>query len=188
MFWIRSIFSPIEKIINNIKLIIDNSAYQPISYAKKDEFFPLISAINNLHKSLSIQENIRSNFLTDLSHEIRTPITAVKCYLEAIEDGYMEIDTKTLVLLQKELDRLTTTTEEIMHFERTTHPMEKNIRVKRFDLKKSIIPLVNEYGPQLHKTHQNILINIPDNSYIRMDESMLIQICHNIFSNFIKYA
>jgi signal transduction histidine kinase len=43
---------------------------------------PLVDMINNLNKSLSIQEKIRTSFLSDLSHEIKTPITAVKCYLE----------------------------------------------------------------------------------------------------------
>ncbi|HBY74420.1 TPA: hypothetical protein DEG21_00585 [Patescibacteria group bacterium] len=38
--------------------------------------------MNNLNKSLSLQEKIRSDFLSDLSHEIKTPITAVKCYIE----------------------------------------------------------------------------------------------------------
>lgn len=124
MFWVRSIFTPIQNVTDNIRKIAENGEYTSLSYRKRDEFFPLISAINNLHKSLSIQERIRSNFLADLSHEIRTPITAVKCYLEAIEDGVMKLDTKTIHLFKNELDRLTSTTEEILEFERATHPIE----------------------------------------------------------------
>lgn len=188
MLWVRSIFSPVEKVTENIRKITENGEYTSLQYSKKDEFFPLISAINNLHKSLSIQEKIRSNFLTDLSHEIRTPITAVKCYLEAIEDGVMTLDTKTLTLFQNELSRLASTTEEIMQFERTTHPMEKNIRVERFSVRKSIAPLIQEYIPQCQKNNQKIEIDMPRDTMIRMDEDMFIQIVHNIFSNFIKYA
>lgn len=80
--WIRKIFSPVNLIINQLRQYIDTAEYSGIRYTRNDEFFPLISTINNLHRSLSIQENIRSNFLSDLSHEIRTPITAVRLYLE----------------------------------------------------------------------------------------------------------
>lgn len=188
MLWVRSIFSPVEKVTENIRNIAENGEYSSLKYNKKDEFFPLISAINNLHKSLSIQQKIRSNFLTDLSHEIRTPITAVKCYLEAIEDGVMKLDTKTLSLFQSELDRLASTTEEIMQFERTTHPMEKGIRVERFSIRKSLTPLIQEYLPQCQKNNQSIELDMPRDTMIRMDEDMFRQIIHNVFSNFIKYA
>lgn len=188
MFWVRSIFSPIEKVTENIRTIAENGEFSSIKYNKKDEFFPLISSINNLHKSLSIQQRIRSNFLADLSHEIRTPITAVKCYLEAIEDGAMKLDSKTLTLFKTELDRLTSTTEEIMQFERTTHSIEKNIRVERFSMRKWLLPLIQEYLPQCQKNNQSIEIDMPRDTMIRMDEDMFRQIIHNIFSNFIKYS
>jgi two-component system sensor histidine kinase BaeS len=188
MLWVRSIFAPIERITENIRRITDNDGYNSISYKKKDEFFPLISAINNLHKSLSIQEKIRSNFLTDLSHEIRTPITAVKCYLEAIEDDVIKLDTKTFGLFQKELDRLITTTEEILYFDQTTNPLERQIHVERLSIKQIVTPLIQEYIPQCQKNNQQIHVEIPKDAIIRMDPSMLSQIIHNIFSNFIKYA
>jgi signal transduction histidine kinase len=72
--------------MSTIQNIIDRKRYGAIRYAGKNEFTPLITTINNLHKTLSIQEKIRTDFLSDLSHEIRTPITAVQCYIEALED------------------------------------------------------------------------------------------------------
>lgn len=188
MIWIRSIFAPIKKATENIRQITENGEYSNIYYTKRDEFFPLISSINNLHKSLSLQERIRSNFLSDLSHEIRTPITAVKCYLEAIEDGVMELDSRTITLFKTELDRLTETTEDILEFEHNTHSSERTIRVERFSVRKTILPLIQQYQPQLQKISQTIHVHMIGDTMIRMDEGMFIQIIHNIFSNFIKYA
>jgi two-component system, OmpR family, sensor kinase len=81
-FWVNYSFRPIRAIIDNLSNIIYKKEYKNIVYKKKDEFHPLIEAINGLNKSLSLQEKIRSDFLSDLSHEIKTPITAIKCYLE----------------------------------------------------------------------------------------------------------
>lgn len=186
--WIRWLFIPVHIIIDRLNAYIDSSRYRTISYMRNDEFAPLVSTINNLYKSLRVQENIRSNFLSDISHEIRTPITAVKCYLEAIEDGIMSLDTKTIPLLQTELSRLTTITEQIMDYENMTHYYTDDIHVERFAVRKQLEDMIYEYLPQIEKNQQHILIDSISDIFIRMDKNMFIQILHNVFSNFIKYA
>ncbi|MBC7504012.1 HAMP domain-containing histidine kinase [Candidatus Gracilibacteria bacterium] len=186
--WIRRVFIPINLIIDRLNVYIDSSRVQKIPYQREDEFAPLVSTINNLYKSLSVQQKIRSNFLSDISHEIRTPITAVRCYLEAIEDGMMQLDTKTVPLLQTELTRLTSITEQIMEYENLTHHYSDDIHVERFSIKQQIESIIHEYTPQIEKTGQQIQIIKDKDVFIRMDRNMFIQILHNIFSNFIKYA
>ncbi len=186
--WIRRVFIPVHLIISRLNAYIDSARFQSIVYKRNDEFAPLVSTINNLYKSLRVQENIRSNFLSDISHEIRTPITAVRCYLEAIEDGMMSLDNKTIPLLQTELTRLTSITERIMEYEHLTHHYTDNIHVERFAIKKQIETLIHEYSPQLEKSEQEIIIIGEMDVFVRMDNTMFMQILHNVFSNFIKYA
>ncbi|MDD2693336.1 MAG: HAMP domain-containing sensor histidine kinase [Candidatus Gracilibacteria bacterium] len=187
-FWIRSIFLPVQSIIENLERIIGGKNFSSIRYTKKNEFFPLIVTINNLHKAISIQEKIRSDFLSDLSHEIRTPITAVKCYLDGIEDGMMTLDKKTISLLQSELTRLTDITSRIMDYEHLTRDTFDHIHVERFSVRSRTLPIVAEYTPQLEKNNQKIVVDFPRDTMTSMDSDMYVQILHNIFSNFIKYA
>jgi signal transduction histidine kinase len=112
----------------------------------------------------------------------------VKCYLEAIEDGMMTLDNRTITLLQKELTRLTDITEQIMQYEHLTHHSTDDIQKERFALGKKITPLIHEYLPQLERKNQQILITSEHDIFIRMDSDMCVQILHNIFSNFVKYA
>lgn len=186
--WIRSLFRPIILVTNTLQNIIDRRHYASIRYVSNNEFSPLIWTINNLHKSLSIQEKIRSDFLSDLSHEIRTPITAVKCYLEAIEDGAMELDAKTANLLQSELERLAHITWRIMDYESLTHDVFDSVKVERFSIKKISESIILEYRPQLDKNHQKISLHFPEDTMTSMDKWMYVQILHNMISNFIKYS
>lgn len=186
--WIRKIFSPVNLIINQLKQFIDTAEYSSIRYSRNDEFFPLISTINNLHRSLSIQENIRSNFLSDLSHEIRTPITAVKLYLEGIEDGMIALNSKTIPLIQSELSRLAQTTGKIMEYESLAQSILNDAHVERFQAKKLLSEIIATYKPQLAKNNQQIILDMGTDSMTLMDKWMLAQIVHNIFSNFLKYA
>ncbi len=187
-FWIRSIFTPIHSIVENLEQIIERKSYSHIQYSKNNEFQPLISTINSLHKSLSIQEKIRSDFLSDISHEIRTPITAVKCYLDGIEDWVLSLDSKTIWLLQSELARLTKITGQVMEYESMMRETYTMINVERFSVKRVLEDLIVSYAPQLKKNEQSLSLDFGHESMIRMDRSMCIQIIHNIFSNFIKYA
>ena len=168
--WVRSLFRPIIVVTNTLQNIIDRRHYASIRYNANNEFTPLIRTINNLHKSLSIQEKIRSDFLSDLSHEIRTPVTAVKCYLEAIQDGAMELDKNTVDLLQSELERLAHITGRIMDYESLTHNVFDAVQVERFSLKKITQDIMNEYKPQLLKTNQKIEIDFPQDTMTSMDK------------------
>lgn len=86
ILWIRKIFKPIKKITENIHNFSYQKNHEPIIYNKKNEFRFLVDEINNSYNSIKEQEKIRNQFLSDLSHEIRTPITAISGILEAIND------------------------------------------------------------------------------------------------------
>ena len=187
-FWIRRVFFPIQTVTENLSRIIHKGEYTTIPYGATDEFTALVTMINNLNKSLSIQEKIRSDFLSDFSHEVRTPITAVKCYIEWIEDGVIKMDSATVSLLKNELDRLSDITEWVMNYEKLTYTHEEKIKVERFYPYKTIEHVIAEYSPQLTLTNQKITHTISPGFTLTMDKTMFSQILHNIVSNFIKYA
>lgn len=100
----------------------------------------------------------------------------------------MKLDEATIPLLQGELTRLATITEKMMEYEHLTHDIFDEVKVERFNIRPILEALVQEYRPQLAPKKQSIALHLGNDTMIRMDKSMFIQIVHNIFSNFIKYA
>lgn len=186
--WVIYSFRPIRAIIDNLSNIIYKKEYKNIIYKRKDEFYNLIEAINNLNKSLSLQEKIRSDFLSDLSHEIKTPITAIKCYLEWIEDWVITLDEKNIKLLYNEIERLIKITNSVMEYEKEESKNFWWIFVEKFNLAQLVEDIVNEYKPLLSKNSQEIVSYISANYIIQADKDKFTQLLHNIYSNFIKYA
>jgi signal transduction histidine kinase len=186
--WTRLVFSPIQSIIDNLSSIINKREYHTIAYNKHDEFRRLFTMINDLNKSLLIQEKIRSDFLSDLSHEIKTPITAIKCYLEGIEDGVIEIDTDTVGLLRSEIDRLIRITATVMEFEKLEQQKRGSLYVERINLETIFRAIREEYSPQLLKNNQKIIFPTIKELWISFDKDKATQLVHNVFSNFTKYA
>lgn len=187
IWWIRRIFSPIHIVIQHLREILHMAEFQAIEYKKHDEFRPLINALNNLRSAIAAQETIRSNFLADLSHEIRTPMTAVRCLLEAIDDGVMKLDNDTLVTLQNEIYRMITITEKIMEHASFLNTISE-IHPASFRLLEASLPIIKQYEAQAIKTNQTITHTFRETDTMAMDYNQYMQILHNIFSNFIKYA
>ena len=187
MFWLRRIFRPIHLIIDTLKNFSVTKTSK-IFYKKNDEFLPLITTLNELSTSLGQQEKIRNQFLSDLSHEIRTPMTAISVLLEAIDDGVMELDKSTILTLQTEMRRLVEITEHIMKGENFLSQNADEIVRQKVFLKPMAQEIILQYQPTNQKNHQKILENFPENAYIFANREQLVQVLHNIFSNFCKYA
>ena len=70
------------------------------------EFDLLGTSINQLADRLEEVERTRRRMLSDLAHEMRTPLATIEAHLEAIEDGVRSADAPTLAVLRSSTDRL----------------------------------------------------------------------------------
>lgn len=77
------------------------------------EFTELMDAFNAMASKLDQTESTRKRLLSDLAHEMRTPVATVDGYLEAMQDGVAQADDETLVMLREQTARLTRLAEDI---------------------------------------------------------------------------
>ena len=71
-----------------------------------DELTTLAGAFNQMAEALQTSEQRRQELLSDLAHELRTPLATIDGYLEGVGDGVMPADQQTLQVLQTETARL----------------------------------------------------------------------------------
>jgi signal transduction histidine kinase len=70
------------------------------------EFDELASAFNQMAQRLEAVESTRRRVFGDLAHEIRTPVSVLEAYLEAVEDGVKALDAPTIAMLREQTGRL----------------------------------------------------------------------------------
>lgn len=186
--FIRLSLRPLRSVVESIEGMANRCEYQKVNYTGNDEFRPLLDAIGTLSESLAIQEKIRSDFLSDLSHEIKTPITAVKCYLEGIEDGVIPLDETNIRHLTEEIARLIRITDSVMKMERLEGKGSAEIDPEKIDLVDVLQNVRDEYSPMFSETRQIVAFADEKRFFITFDRDGLLQIVHNVFSNFRKYA
>ena len=185
--WTRIIFRPIASLPERLAKLTVERDYSKIIYKRKDEFSPLIKAVNTLAENLADQEKIRSDFVSDFSHEIKTPITALKVFLEGVEDGVVALDDKGMAIVHSELDRLLVITESIMQYEKIEALKERNASKEVFNLSQILTMLRDEYLPTLAKNNQTISLE-EEAFQVFLERDLIVQLVHNVFSNFTKYA
>ncbi len=192
--FIRHTIYPVKLVTQRIKSLdtdknlIDYKSIKDISYYnKKDEIWLLINAINNLNKKLNLQDEIRTRLLADISHELKTPITSIQCYLEWISDWVIKLDQKNLNSITDEMSRLISLVNKIMEYEKLERK-EIDLKLNEFSVKDLIISLVETHKKKLKENKQRIKVSWIDDFKITADKDLFIQLVHNLIWNFLKYA
>ena len=72
-----------------------------------DDFETLATAFNQMAARLESVESTRRRLLADLAHEIRTPVSVLNAFMEALEDGVSSLDKDTIMMLRGQTHRLT---------------------------------------------------------------------------------
>lgn len=186
LIFTRKIFLPINETTKKIKDLKIGKDFRLINYKKEDEIWLLVNAINGLNTKLNIWEKIRSKLLADISHELKTPITAIQCYVEGIKDGVIKLDDRTLNSIITEMHRLVKLVNKIMEFEKYENE-EMTLNINQEDVRFITEQVIKQFKQKLKITNQKIITSGLDKK-ISTDKDSFIQIVQNIISNFIKYA
>jgi len=194
MIFIKKTIYPIKDATESIKnaisskdIIWDDNSIEIKYYNKKDEIWLLVSAINKLNKKLNMQEEIRSRLLADISHELKTPITSIQCYLEWISDWVIKLDQKNLNSITGEMTRLISLVNRIMDYERNDRK-KLSLVTEEKNISEIIKQLAETHKKSLKQNKQRIKVTWDDNLVKKIDNDLFIQVVHNIIWNFLKYA
>ncbi|PNT91633.1 two-component system histidine kinase PnpS [Clostridium thermosuccinogenes] len=136
-------------------------------------------------------DNMRKEFVANVSHEMRTPLTSIKSYAETLLDGaYKDSETavKFLTVINSEADRMTRLVKDLLQLSRLdNHQMQWNMQQFSFTelVRNSIVKLQIEAENKNQKIESYIMGDIPE---IKGDRDRIEQVVLNILTNAIKYT
>jgi len=136
-------------------------------------------------------DNMRKEFVANVSHELKTPITTIKSYTETLMD-YMEMEPelshKFLTVIDNECDRMTRIVRDLLQLSNLdynkTEWSKEECEVKEF-IEDIILKLEFSIKEKNHKLTLNIDENLP---HIFVDKDGIEQVILNVISNAIKYT
>ena len=185
--FVRKTIMPIKQATQKIKKLRPWKTDFQIDYKQKDEIWLLINAINWLNTKLNVQKKIRSRLLADISHELKTPITSIQCYLEWIADGVIKLDNKNLTAITDEMKRLISLVNRIMNYERFEN-QKLETKKQEYNISDIVKEVVETHKRNLKENKQRIKITWDENLTKILDKNLFKQVIHNLIWNFLKYA
>jgi len=175
----KSLLLPIEEMSENLDHLDDITTYK--------ELMPFINTIQEQHKNILMNAKMRQEFTANVSHELKTPLTAISGYSELIQNG-MTNEEETIRFageIHKSAKRLLTLINDTIRLSQLD-TSEQKVIYEAIDLYKIAEDCVN----MLKFSAENHGIDISihgTNAYLEGNREMLEEVVYNLCDNAIRY-
>lgn len=150
-----------------------------------------VVVLNDITKLKNL-ENMRREFVANVSHELKTPITSVKGFVETLQDGALEDKEdarRFLDIIANELDRLNSIIEDLLLLSRVEQDTEKSqIHLEQTSIRGILENAIQARAPQAQEKRIVIDLNCDESLNASVNELLLEHAIVNLVDNAIKYS
>ena len=159
-------------------------------YPDEDEIGTLIQAFNTMADSLERNESRRQEFIANISHELRTPMTSISGFADGILDGTIPPteERKYLQTISSEAKRLGRLVRTMLDMSRTRvgDPARLN---QTFDLGETVLQTMLSFEDRVDAKGLSVTLNMPEDALrVRGDVDALTRVVYNLVDNAIKFS
>jgi signal transduction histidine kinase len=187
-FLSRRILSPIKALTSAARQFGKGDFSRRVEHDGKGEIGELAHSFNSMAENLEKNEQLRRNMVADVAHELRTPISNLKGYLEAISDGVVKPDEDTIRSLNEEassLSRLVGDLQELTLADAGKLKMTMQPEDISHIIKETVAAIqAKAAGKELVVT-TNLPVELP---LVEIDALRIRQVLNNLLSNAIAYT
>jgi len=137
-------------------------------------------------------EAVRRDFVANVSHELKTPITSIKGFIETLRDGAIRKPgdaEKFLEIVAKQADRMDSIIEDLLLLSRVERDVrEEMVVLENAPVRAVILEAVQVCEPKAHDKDIRIAVNCPEGITARINAALLEQAIINLVDNAIKYS
>ena len=177
----------LRKIMLSMRVIREGDYSQKVSMGGNDELTVLGDEFNDLVEKLQTSEQKRSNFVSDASHELKTPLASIKLLSDSILQNEMDIDTVREFVgdIGNEADRLTRMSEKLLSLSRIESQADSDCEIVY--IAPTVEKVVRMLSAMAANNEINIITDLANDCPILILEDDLYQIIFNLVENGLKY-
>ena len=156
-----------------------------------DEMGALIESFNKMADSLEQAEKRRSEFIANISHELRTPMTTISGFADGILDGTIPRDQedKYLRSIRDETRRLSRLVREMLTVSQARAKAANPSTRTNFDLTELVLQILLSFESRATKKNLDVDPQLPDDHLmVRADKDAITQVIYNLLDNAVKFA
>ena len=184
----KIIFKPINKLIDGMSKLSQGEYDTRVDLGKLDSMQELADGFNSLANELQGMEILRSDFVNNFSHELKTPIASISGLISLLKNEHLPLEKrkKYLEIIEEEVHRLTNMTTNILNLSKIEKQEILTDKV-RFNVSEQIRSCVLLLEKKW--TNKNLRLSLDfDEFYTFANEDMLKQVWFNLLDNAVKYC
>lgn len=183
----RTIAAPVKKITNAAKALKEGDYSARTGMTGSDEIARLGNMFDLMADSVESNRKLERRLVTDVAHELRTPLMAIQSTVEAMIDGVFKPDAERLETLNSEVQRLSRLVDALLKLSRL-ESRTKPIEQKKVDLTEMLSSVVQTHQAYIHDAGLNLEFEYDPHVCVFGDADLLRQATANLISNAVRYT
>lgn len=189
----RSISNPIQKLGAAAIAMSEGDYDVRMDVQREDEIGQLASNFNILGKKLGDHQRLQREFVANVSHELKTPLTSIRGFVKALRDGVYDEDDSPeeyCNIIMDEVDRMNRLVAELLDLSQIESGIIQ-FKMMAFDLHELTQRTVNSLTPILAKGNYRVELEFPDHAELGQvwgDPDRIGQVLINLIRNAIKHS
>ena len=184
------VYRPIRKITDAAEKYARGDFSQQIAVTSNDEIGYLADTLNYMANTLDSMEEEQRNFISNISHDFRSPLTSIKGYIEAMIDGTIpiEMQEKYLNIILFETNRLNKLTQSILALNQFGFSGTA-LDITEFDINELIRTTTRTFeGVCSQKGLSFELLLTEQKLFVKGDMGKIQQVLYNLIDNATKFS
>jgi signal transduction histidine kinase len=187
-FLSRYILSPVKALISATRQFGKGNFSRRVDYKSKGELGELASSFNSMADDLERTQRLRQNMVADVAHELRTPLSNLKGYLEAINDGVVKPNKAVIHSLNEEASSLSRLVADLQELS-LADAGELKITAQPEDINKLIKETVAILQPKATAKDLTLTVDLPVSlPTLNIDAHRIKQVLRNLLDNAIAHT
>jgi len=156
---------------------------------RKDEIGELAEAFNSMADSLANSEHRRSEFIANVSHELKTPMTTIAGFADGILDGTIpaEKEQECLQIISSETRRLSRLVRSMLDLSRLQS--DERLAQQQFDICEALLRVLVSLEGKVSTKELEVDAQLPEQAVMVWgDPDSITQVCYNLLDNAIKFS
>ncbi|GHI00928.1 sensor histidine kinase [Neobacillus kokaensis] len=183
----KFLVEPIRKLNRATKEISEGNFSIKLDIDRRDELGHLAANFTSMSEKLARVDMLRRELISNITHDIQSPLTNIKGYIKMLEDTQKDEREKrqSIKIVQSEVDRLSEMTKQLLLLS-SIESKRDLMDVEKVNIASQIKTVIHQYQWSMMEKGIMISFTLPNTS-ISGDPNLLYSVWENLITNAIKY-
>jgi two-component system sensor histidine kinase BaeS len=183
-FTARAIARPVKRVADASRSLADGVSPEPVPVEGSAELALLATSFNEMAEQLQAAREAEQNFLLSVSHELKTPLTAIRGYAEGLEEGAFSPE-EAAAVIREEARRLERLVRDLLDLARMNR-REFTVHRRRIDLAQIARDAVQRHEVEARACGVELEASGPEPAPAEADPDRVLQVLSNLVENALR--